>query len=896
MEEPQRLVFQIWMFFLFFYPTVAQLNSSIERLALIDLRSSLGLRSSDWPLKLDPCSKWNGVQCKNGRVTGINVSGFRRTRIGRVNSGFNVDSLANLVFLEYLNASRFSLPGSIPLWFGVKLTALQVLDLRYSSVTGAIPGSLGSLSRLKVLDLSHNRLVGSIPSALGGLVELSVLDLSGNSLIGQIPSSFGLLRSVLRLDVSSNYISGLIPGDLGNVSGLQFLDLSDNSLTGSVPPELGNLSRLVELNLSKNSLSGSLPVELANLRNLQRMEVGVNELEGALPDVLFSGLENLRVVVLSRNKFDGAIPSVLLSLPNLLVLDLSYNNFTGYLSSTFSFNSNSSGLLLNLSSNLLYGDLSSPFVYFSSIDLSGNYIEGEFPESSLSNISMERNCLQGVVNQRSLENCQLFYAERGLRFDNFGAPEPTQPSGLPAASAPPKKRRKWIYILVGLLVGLGFIAILVLIMVVFLKKCGQNSVNQRGIADVEPIEEGGNLSIPKNPTIISSLKDSFTYEQLLRSTGAFSEANLIKHGHSGDFFKGLLDSGSPIVVKKVNLNSAKKESFVTEMEFFNKYSHIRLVPFLGHCSENENEKLLVYKHMPNGDLASSLFRASDLEDDSLQSLDWITRLKIATGTAEGLSYLHHECNPPVVHRDIQASSILLDDKFEVRLGSLNEVRILEGDSHHNVLTRLMRKQQSFEPSTSGLSSATCAYDVYCFGKVLLELITGKLGISKSDDISTREWLEHTLTFINVYDKELVTKILDPYLIIDEDLLEEVWAMAIVARSCLNPRPSKRPPMKYILKALENPLKVVRQESYSSGRLRTTSSRRSWSTAFFGSWRQSSMDSATVLGHQNREAHGLKQSGRVSSSGIEHSSSNKRLSNEIFPEPLEMQDLERQDEH
>lgn len=190
--------------------------------------------------------------------------------------------------------------------------------------------------------------------------------------------------------------------------------------------------------------------------------------------------------------------------------------------------------------------------------------------------------------------------------------------------------------------------------------------------------------------------------------------------------------------------------------------------------------------------------------------------------------------------------------------------------------------------------------MYCFGKVLLELVTGKLGISKTDDASTREWLDHTLRHISIYDKELVTKILDPSLIIDDDLLEEVWAMAIVARSCLNPKPSKRPAMKHILKALENPLKVVRVENSSSAKLRTTSSRRSWSTAFFGSWRHSSSESATAVapGATNRESSsGSKHTGRFGSQGSagnDHSSSHKRLSNEIFPEPLEMHDIERQD--
>ncbi|EEF52577.1 probable LRR receptor-like serine/threonine-protein kinase At2g16250 [Ricinus communis] len=897
MEKTLQVLLQISSVLLLIRCTLAQqafLNSSTERLALLDLRSSLGLRSTDWPIKSDPCSTWNGVHCKNGHVTGINISGFKRTHIGRQNRSFSVDSLVNLTFLESFNASSFSLPGPIPSWFGYRLGSLQVLDLRFSSVAGPIPESIGNLTTLNALYLSDNRLTGSVPYALGQLVKLSVLDLSRNSLTGQIPTSFALPSNLSRLDLSSNYLSGPIPYGLGNISTLQFLDLSDNSLAASIPVELGNLSRLFELNLTKNSLSGSLPVEFIGLTSLQRLEIGDNGLEGVLPDI-FTTLDNLRVVVLSGNNLDGAIPGALLSLPNLQVLDLSGNNFTGILSN-FSSNGNAGGALFNLSNNLLYGSLVSPFRNFSLVDLSGNYIQGKVPDGSQSNISLDRNCLQAVLNQRSLEECKLFYDERGLNFDNFGAPESTQP---PSPEPAPKKRKRWIYILMGLLVGVAFIVILVLMMVVVLRKCDKRITNQRGSANVGPVPEGDIPSLPKDPANISSLRDSFTYEQLLSSTRAFSEANLIRHGHSGDLFQGLLDGGCPIIVKKVDFRS-KKESYMTELELFSKYSHTRLVPFLGHCSENENEKLLVYKYMPNGDLASSLYRVSDLEDDSLQSLDWITRLKIAIGAAEGLAYLHHECNPPLVHRDIQASSILLDDKFEVRIGSLSEVRIQEGDSHHNVLTRFLRKPQSSEPAPSGSPSVSCAYDVYCFGKVLLELITGKLGISKSDDATTKEWLEHTLGYISVYDKELVTKIVDPSLIVDEDLLEEVWAMAIVARSCLNPKPMKRPPMKYILKALENPLKVVREESYSSQRLRTTSSRRSWSTAFFGSWRHSSSDNATIVGHTNREGgSGLRQPGRVGSygsGGIEHSSSNKRFSNEIFPEPLEMQDLEQQDEN
>ncbi|CAK9149608.1 unnamed protein product [Ilex paraguariensis] len=255
----------------------------------------------------------------------------------------------------------------------------------------------------------------------------------------------------------------------------------------------------------------------------------------------------------------------------------------------------------------------------------------------------------------------------------------------------------------------------------------------------------------------------------------------------------------------------------------------------------------------------------------------------------------------VTKKDVQASSILLDDKFEVRLGSLSEVCAQEGDTHQNRITRLLRLPQTSEQGSSGTPTAACAYDVYCFGKVLLELVTGKLGISASSDATMKDWLEATLPYISIYDKELVTNIVDPSLVIYEDLLEEVWAIAVVARSCLNPKPSRRPLMRFILKALENPLKVVREEHTSSARLRTTSSRGSWNAALFGSWRQSSSDVAAVSEAPTNKAEGgisFIRSGTTGSQesgqngeGGGHSSSTRWQSKEIFPEPLDEHDEE-----
>ncbi|KAJ7967323.1 putative Lrr receptor protein kinase [Quillaja saponaria] len=899
MMDQRSIVSFGFLFLLLFQLTLEQLEPlslPSERVALLELRSSLGLRGKEWPIKADPCLIWSGLKCENGRVVGINISGFRRTRIGRQNPQFAVDGLANLTLLESFNASELLLPGPIPDWFGQRLPSLQVLDLRLCSVNGAIPSTLGNLTNLTSLYLSRNNLTGMIPTSLGQLSGLSVLDLSQNSITGFIPSSFASLGNLSFLDISTNYLSGPIPPVIGALLKLQYLNLSSNGLTSSIPAPLGDLSSLIDLDLSVNSLSGLLPVDLRGLRNLQRMVLGDNLLNGPLPENFFPTPSQLQVVVLRHNNFTGALPEFVWSIPRLQFLDVAGNNFTGLLPYSSS-NSNLTAAELNISQNMFYGGLTPLLRRFSFIDISSNFFEGRIPDHVLTNVSLDSNCLQNVSNQRTTAECASFYGERGLMFDNFGRPNSTLP---PAAKHTGTINRR-IIILAAVLGGFGLIALLGLFLVLLLLCARKRGIsNQRGVG-VGPAPAGGSLPPPGVSINFSNLGDSFTYQQLLLATGDFSNTNLIKHGHSGDLFKGVLENGVVVVIKRIDMRSNRKEAYILELDFFSKVRHTRFVPFLGHCLENENEKFMVYKCMPNGDFSNCLYLKTTSEDGTLRSLDWITRLKIAIGAAEGLSYLHHECTPPYVHRDVQASSILLDDKYEVRLGSLSDICAQEGDAHQSRITRLLRLPQLSELGTSGLSTAVCAYDVYCFGKVLLELVTGKLGISASSDAEVKELLEQTLPYISIYDKELVTKIVDPSLIVDEDFLEEVWAIAIVARSCLNPKPSRRPLMRYILKALENPLKVVREENSSSARLRT-SSRGSWNAALFGSWRHSSSDVTVIPAASGTKVEGgssLKHSGTMSSQGSGqnaggNSSSRRRHSKEIFPEPSNVQDVERLD--
>lgn len=395
-------------------------------------------------------------------------------------------------------------------------------------------------------------------------------------------------------------------------------------------------------------------------------------------------------------------------------------------------------------------------------------------------------------------------------------------------------------------------------------------------------------TVPAVPT--SRMGEVFTYSQLQHATKNFSLGNLISNGHSGDLYKGLLDSGAMVAVKRIDLNKVKMETYLQELEVLGRASHTRLVLLLGHCLDGDDEKFLVYKFTPNGDLASALHMKGSPGpcEDVLQSLDWITRLKIAIGVAEALSYLHSECSPPIVHRDVKASSILLDDKFEVRLGSLSDARVQDGDSHPSRITRLLGLSQSSDQGDSGAAVST-SWDVYNFGKVLLELVSGKLGISGSiPDPRSEAWLEWALPLISVHDKESLPKLVDPSLIVDEDLLEEVWAMAIIARACLHAKPHKRPSMRHVLKALENPHKVVREENFGESLAVRTSSHSSWNEALFGSWRHNHNNTLSMAGLREDTYHGssmpvAKATGVASSSAPGHA---RRGSSDIAPEPID----------
>lgn len=306
---------------------------------------------------------------------------------------------------------------------------------------------------------------------------------------------------------------------------------------------------------------------------------------------------------------------------------------------------------------------------------------------------------------------------------------------------------------------------------------------------------GALISTERSAPVVPTILRDLSLANLQEATDQFNAHNLIKIGRSGDFFAGVLEDNEHIVVKRMDESKSELGMLQTEMEIHTtQESHRYVVPLLGQCSE-DRQKLLVYKFISKGDLATALNRCrlvsapSDDEGRTQQpvseSLPWITRLKIATETAQALSYLHFNCHPPILHKDIKSSSILLTDEYEVRLGSLSHAQKVNDNG-----------------------ASLLSYDIFCFGKVLLDLISG-LDVSGSEDPYAEAWVLKAMPYIDSdsYSDGLLA-LIDPSLVVEEDFNKEIQGVAALARACLHPSTLKTLNMRIICQALHNPQQLL----------------------------------------------------------------------------------------
>ncbi|EXB63578.1 Proline-rich receptor-like protein kinase PERK7 [Morus notabilis] len=223
-------------------------------------------------------------------------------------------------------------------------------------------------------------------------------------------------------------------------------------------------------------------------------------------------------------------------------------------------------------------------------------------------------------------------------------------------------------------------------------------------------------------------KSTFTYDELVGATAGFAQANLLGQGGFGYVHKGVLPNGKEIAVKSLKSGSGQGDrEFQAEVEIISRVHHRHLVSLVGYCIAG-GRKMLVYEFLPNNNLDVHL------HDKARQAIDWTKRLKIAVGSAKGFAYLHEDCHPRIIHRDIKTANILLDFNFEAKVADFGLAK-LNQDNYTHVSTRVMGTFGYLAPEYASSGKLTDKSDVFSFGVVLLDLITGRRPVDSTDDFT-----------------------------------------------------------------------------------------------------------------------------------------------------------------
>ncbi|KAA8524227.1 hypothetical protein F0562_010650 [Nyssa sinensis] len=289
----------------------------------------------------------------------------------------------------------------------------------------------------------------------------------------------------------------------------------------------------------------------------------------------------------------------------------------------------------------------------------------------------------------------------------------------------------------------------------------------------------------------------FTFKQLHSATGGFGKSNVIGHGGFGLVYRGVLQDGRKVAVKLMDQAGKQgEEEFKVEVELLSRLHSPYLLALLGYCSDN-NRKLLVYDFMANGGLQEHLYPISGSNAVSSE-LDWETRLRIALEAAKGLEYLHEHVSPPVIHRDFKSSNILLDRNYHAKVSDFGLAKLGSDKAGGHVSTRVLGTQGYVAPEYALTGHLTTKSDVYSYGVVLLELLTGRVPVDMKrapGEAVLVSWALPRLT-----DREKVLQIMDPALE-GQYSMKEVIQVAAIAAMCVQPEADYRPLMADVVQSL-----------------------------------------------------------------------------------------------
>lgn len=693
-------------------------------------------------------------------------------------SGRIPPQVGNLSSLKTLDLSNNVLTGALPIEFS-GLRELTLLNLFINKFHGEIPHAIAELPKLEVLKMWQNNFTGAIPSRLGENGKLIELDLSTNKLTGLVPKSLCFGRKLTILILQRNFLFGPLPDDLGQCDTLQRVRIGHNYLSGSIPKGFLHLPELSLMELYNNYLSGPLPQDTSKVPSkLVQLNLSNNRLSGSLPASI-GNFPSLQILLLNGNRFTGEIPSDIGRLGKVLNLDSSRNNFSGRIPPEIG-----NCLLLtylDLSQNQLSGPLPVQIAQIhilNYLNVSWNHLNQSLPKEigsmkSLTSADFSHNNFSGpipetgqylVFNSTSFaanpQLCGSFY----LSPCNYSSSSPLQSHNHAGTRPQVPGKYKLIFAL-----GL-FLCSLVFATLAIIKTRKVRNSNLWKLTAFQKLEFG-------SEEILECIKDN----------------NVIGRGGAGIVYRGIMPNGEQVAVKKllgISRGSSHDNGLSAEVRTLGKIRHRNIVRLLAFCS-NKETNLLVYEYMPNGSLGEVLHGKRG------GYLKWETRLKIAIEAARGLCYLHHDCSPLILHRDVKSNNILLDSDFEAHVADFGLAKFLQDTGNSECMSAIAGSYGYIAPEYAYTLKVDEKSDVYSFGVVLLELITGRrpVGNFGEEGIDIVQWTKMQTNS----SKEGVVKILDERL--GDIPLDEAMQVFFLAMLCVQERSVERPTMREVVQML-----------------------------------------------------------------------------------------------
>ncbi|XP_037429429.1 probably inactive leucine-rich repeat receptor-like protein kinase At5g48380 [Triticum dicoccoides] len=495
-----------------------------------------------------------------------------------------------------------------------------------------------------------------------------------------------------------------------------------------------NENRILSLRLSSMDLKGQFPDGLENCSSMTSLDLSSNSLSGPIPVDISKRLPYITNLDLSYNSFSGEIPESLANCTYLNVVSLQNNKLTGAIPGQFA------GL-----SRL------------TEFNVANNKLSGQIP-SSLSKFSSSNFANQDLCGKPLSGDCTASSSSR---------------TGVIAGSA-----------VAGAVITLIIVGV---ILFIFLRKMPATK-KEKDLEEnkwAKSIKGAKGVKVSMFEKSVSKMK----LNDLMKATGDFTKENIIGTVHSGTMYKATLPDGSFLAIKRLQDTQHSESQFTSEMSTLGSARQRNLVPLLGYCIAKK-ERLLVYKYMPKGSLYDQLHH----EGSDREALEWPMRLKIAIGAGRGLAWLHHSCNPRILHRNISSKCILLDDDYEPKISDFGLARLMNPiDTHLSTFVNGEFGDLGYvAPEYTHTLVATPKGDVYSFGVVLLEMVTGEepTRVSKAPENfkgSLVDWityLSNNSILQDAVDKSLIGKNNDA----------ELLQVLKVACSCVLSAPKERPTM------------------------------------------------------------------------------------------------------